>query len=374
MRVPVFKPLLEQEDIASCVESLEKGWLGMGSYVGQFEEALKRELGAPEKFVVAVNTGHSALHLGLLLAGVGPGDEVITPSFNNIADLQAIRATGAEPVFCDVLPDTLCIDPESAKSVVSPRTKVIIAMDYGASICDHERINAVASGCGARVIHDAAHSFGSAVNGRKIGSFSDIAMFSFDPVKNITTIDGGALVVNTQAEATWLQEARLIGMGQPAEVMYQDKRAWTYDVAHLGFRYHMANLHAALGLAQLKKLPRIGSTRRETYRIYNKNFKAIEALHLPADPGDEIVPFIYFVRVKAEQRLAFRDHLHAAGVDTGIHWQPGHWFSYFKDCRASDLSVTERIGREILTLPLHSEMDLDLVSAVVSAVNGFYRT
>jgi len=372
MRVPVFKPLLEKQDIANCVESLENGWLGMGSYVGQFEEALKRELGAPEKFVVSVSTGHAALHLGLLLAGVGPGDEVITPSFNNIADLQAIRATGAEPVFCDVLPDTLCIDPESARSMVSPRTKVIIAMDYGASICDHERVNAVARACRARVIHDAAHSFGSAVNGRKIGSFSDIAMFSFDPVKNITTIDGGALVVNTQAEATWLQEARLIGMGQPVDVMYQDKRAWTYDVEHIGFRYHMANLHAALGLAQLEKLERIGRTRRATYRAYNDGLRGLPGLMLPSDPGEEIVPFIYFVRVDAERRQAFRDHMHAAGVDTGIHWQPGHWFSYFKNCRASDLSVTERIGREILTLPLHSEMDPGMVSAVVDTVTAFF--
>ncbi|CAK0756784.1 DegT/DnrJ/EryC1/StrS family aminotransferase [Gammaproteobacteria bacterium] len=372
MRVPVFKPLLEPQDIANCVESLERGWLGMGSYVGQFEEALKRELNTPEKFVVAVNTGHSALHLGLLLAGVGPDDEVITPSFNNIADLQAIRATGAEPVFCDILPDTLCIDPESARSVVSSRTRVIIAMDYGASICDHDRINAVAQTCGARVLHDAAHSFGSAVNGRKIGSFSDIAMFSFDPVKNITTIDGGALVVNTHAEATWLQEARLIGMGQPAEVMYQDKRAWTYDVSHIGYRYHMANLHAALGLAQLDKLERIGRTRRATYRAYNDSFKALPALTLPPDLSDEIVPFIYFVRVEAELRQQFRDYLHAAGVDTGIHWQPGHWFSYFKDCRRSDLSVTERIGHEIVTLPLHSQMDVGMVSAVIAAVNGFF--
>src|SRR5215207_9710753 len=129
-RIPVFKPLIEPEEIAASTAALELGWLGMGSYVGQFEEALKNYLGASDRYVAAVSTGHAAIHLGLLAMGIGPGDEVITPSFNNAADFQAILATGAEPVFCDIDNDTLCIDLGKADGLVSPRTKAVIVMDY----------------------------------------------------------------------------------------------------------------------------------------------------------------------------------------------------------------------------------------------------
>ena len=369
--IPVFKPLLEAAEFDACRLALENGWLGMGSFVGDFERAIADSIGT-DRHVVAVSTGHAALHLSLLMMGVGPGDEVITPSFNNIADLQAIRATGAEPVFCDIDPHTCCIDPDSAESLVSPRTKVIIAMDYAFHFCDHQRISEIANRHRLRVLHDAAHSFGSSCNGKKIGSFSDVTIFSFDPVKTITTIDGGAIVVRTAEEASWLREARLIGMGQPAEVMYQDQRAWTYDVQRLGFRYHMANLHAALGLSQIKKLELIGTSRRQVCARYDHEFSNIPGLETPGAVRPDAIPFIYYVRVPEEKRQAFRDHLHDCGVDTGIHWQPGHWFTYFRNCRKGCLDVTEKIGREIVTLPLHSMMAPDSVTQVLRSVKTFF--
>src|SRR5712664_2151887 len=247
-QIPVFKPLIEQEEIAASTAALELGWLGMGSYVGQFEESIKNFIGASDRYVAAVNTGHAALHLALLVAGVGPGDEVITPSFNNAADFQAILATGAAPVFCDVDPDSLCIDMDKAELLVTPRTKVIIVMDYDCVLCDHRRIAEFARQHNVRVLHDAAHAFGSKYEGRMVGSFSDICVFSFDPVKTITCIDGGVVVVRTEDELKKLHEMRLIGMTQPSTVMYQNQRAWTYDMKEIGFRYHMANLHAAIGL------------------------------------------------------------------------------------------------------------------------------
>ena len=260
--IPVFKPLLEKEEIEGAVEALEMGWLGMGSYVGAFEQAIKDYVEAQDRHVVALSTGHAALHLGLMLAEVGPGDEVITPSFNNIADLQAILATGAKPVFCDIDDDSLCIDLEKAEELIGPKSKAIIVMDYACLICDHDRVGNLAGRHSLRVIHDAAHAFGSTYRGRSIGSFSDVCMFSFDPIKTITCIDGAALVVRTEEEAATLCEMRLIGMGQPPSVMYRNQRAWTYDVTRLGYRYHMANLHAKIGLAQLAKIDKIVSTRR----------------------------------------------------------------------------------------------------------------
>ncbi len=374
MQIPVFKPLIQPEEISAAVASLEQGWLGMGASVGAFEEALKEVLGAQDRHVVAVNTGHSALHLALMLAGVGPGDEVITPSFNNIADFQAILAVGASPVFCDILEDTLCLDVAKAEALVGPRTKAIIAMDYDCFLADHDAVSALAARHRLRVIHDAAHSIGSSYRGKRVGSFSDICMFSFDPVKTITCIDGGALVVRTEQEMAALHEMRLIGMGQPASVMYGNQRAWTYDVKRLGFRYHMANLHGAIGLAQLAKLPAISASRQASCRRYNDRLSAVPNVTTPASDFVDVTPFLYYIRVPAESRDALRAGLKEAGVDTGIHWQPGHWFSLFKEARRGDLSVTDAVGAQVLSLPLHSMMEAATVDRVCDAIAAFYAT
>lgn len=371
--IPVFKPLLEREELAAAEEALRMGWLGPGSFVGKFEAALAALCAGPERKVVAVSTGHAAIHLALLRMGVQPGDEVITPAFNNIADFQAIRATGAEPVFCDIDPDTLCIDPARAEALIGPRTRVIIATDYACHVSDHDRLGALAEKRGVRVLHDAAHALGSRHRGRPIGSFSDIAVFSFDPVKTITTIDGGALVVKTDEDVRWLREARLIGMGQPSEVMYQNRRAWTYDVGHIGFRYHLANLHGALGLSQLAKFDRIVETRRATARSYSKELAGIDGLGLPRTDFADIVPFMYYVRVPAERREAFKKHLEANGVDHGLHWQPGHWFTFFKACRKGPLPVTEQVAREIVSIPFHSAMPDETAARVIGAIRSFFK-
>lgn len=372
-QIPVFKPLIEQCEIQAAVESLEHGWLGMGASVGKFEESLKDFIGTDDRHVVAVSTGHAALHLALMLIGLEPGDEVITPSFNNIADFQAILAVGAIPVFCDILEDTLCIDIGKAEMLVGPRTKAVIVMDYDCCLVDHDAVADFAGRHNLRVIHDAAHSLGSFFKGRKIGSFSDICMFSFDPVKTITCIDGGALVVKSHNEVKALHEMRLIGMGQSASVMYGNKRAWTYDVTRLGFRYHMANLHAAIGLAQLNKFSYITKTRREACCRYSDSLVGLPGLILPQSDFKSVTPFLYYIRVLEDKRESLRDFMQKRGIDTGIHWQPGHWFSLFKDYRSGDLSVTDRIGHEILSLPLHSVMDCNAQQSVIMSIQEFYN-
>jgi dTDP-4-amino-4,6-dideoxygalactose transaminase len=329
-------------------------------------------VGANDRYLAAVSTGHAALHLGLIVAGVGPGDEVITPSFNNIADFQAILAVGAEPVFCDIEDDTLCIDLGKAEELVSPRTKAIIIMDYGCMLCEHDSVEEFAQKYGLRVIHDAAHSFGSKYKGQSIGSFSDICMFSFDPVKNITCIDGGALIVQTEEELRIIHEMRLIGMGQPSSVMYRDQRAWTYDVQRIGFRYHMANLHAAIGLAQLKKITTISESRRYAARYFNQELGQIPEVSVPATNFSDITPFLYYIRIPETKREAFRAFMHNQGIDTGIHWQPGHWFTIFKDCRSGDLSVTDNVGKEIVSIPLHSCMSTETLDRVVHGIKSFF--
>jgi dTDP-4-amino-4,6-dideoxygalactose transaminase len=373
MKIPVFKPLIEQEEIDASRGALELGWLGMGSYVGEFEQQLKTYLGAHDRYVAAVSTGHAAIHLGLLAMGVGPGDEVITPSFNNAADFQAIIATGAEPVFCDIEENSLCIDLNKAEDLVSPRTKAVIVMDYDCVLCDHDRVAEFAGAHGLRVLHDAAHSFGSKYNGRPVGSFSDVATFSFDPVKTITCIDGGALVLRSAEELARVQEMRLIGMTQPAKVMYTNTRAWTYDMRSLGFRYHMANMHAAIGLAQLAKMERISASRNSACRYYNERLSDVANVKVPQTDFHDITPFLYYIRVPGDRRDELRAFLREREIDTGIHWQPGHWFTLFKDCRRGDLSVTERVGHEVLSLPLHSLMTTDTLDEVIAGIRGFFR-
>jgi dTDP-4-amino-4,6-dideoxygalactose transaminase len=372
-RIPVWKPLIEQEEIGASIEALEMGWLGMGSYVGEFEDALRQFIEAPDRHVAALSTGHAALHVGLLTAGVGPGDEVITPSFNNLADFQAILATGAEPVFCDIEDDSLCIDLEKAEELVDENTKAIIVMDYGCVLCNHDRVAEFAEKHDVRVIHDAAHAFGSRYDGKMVGSFSDICMFSFDPVKTLTCIDGGALVVRAEEELEDIREMRLLGMGQPSSVMYQNRRAWTYYVRRIGFRYHLANLHAAIGLAQLQKMDEISESRRAGCKYYSENFSPLPGVAVPKTDFEDITPLLYYIRVPEDKRDALRTHLDERGIDTGIHWQPGHWFALLKNHRRGDLSITERVGKEILSLPLHSMMSTESLDRVVCSIASFFE-
>ncbi|MDX2074212.1 MAG: DegT/DnrJ/EryC1/StrS family aminotransferase [Alphaproteobacteria bacterium] len=374
MTVPVFKPLLTEDEKNAAVAAIDNGWLGMGAFVGEFEAAITTFLGRGETLhTVAVSTGHAALHLILMEMGIGAGDEVITASFNNIADFQAVLAVGAAPVFCDILPDSLCIDPESAERMIGPKTKAILIMDYACHLCDYAAFRALSEKTGVPIIHDAAHSFGGFTESRPVGGQFDFTMFSFDPVKNITCIDGGAIIVKDEKRVASLREKRLIGMGQPSEVMYRNARAWTYDVQQLGYRYHLANLHAAIGIAQLKKLDFIRSSRVEACRTYTQRLAGIEGLVLPASDFSEALPFIYYVRVQHGKRAEFIQSLKEQGVDTGIHWQPGHRFSLFVQARRDALPVTERIAEEIVTLPLHSGMDKDEQERVIAAVKGFFK-
>ncbi len=370
--VPVFKPLIEQEEIDASRESLELGWLGMGSYVSAFESKVREVIDAPDRHVAAVSTGTAGLHIALLVAGVGPGDEVIVSSFNCSADFQAIGWVGAHIVFCDCDDDTLAIDLEKAQALVTPRTKAMIVMDYDCIMCDHDAVARFAERHGIRIIHDAAHSFGSKYKGRMVGSFSDICVFSHDPVKTVTCLDGGTIVVRTVEELQLVHELRLLGMQQPAAVMYKNQRAWTFDVERIGFRYHMLNMHAAIGLAQLGKLDVIAQTRREASRAYNAALAGISHVRTPNTDFADVNPFLYYIRVPAEHRDRLRDFLKAEGVDTGVHWQPGHWFTLWKDCRAGNLAVTDRVGKEILSLPLHSKMPLSVVHKVADKVHTYF--
>jgi dTDP-4-amino-4,6-dideoxygalactose transaminase len=369
--VPVFKPLLEEEERSAAEKVLLDGWLGMGASVHEFESALHEFLELEHRQVVAVSTGHAALHLALLWLGIGSGDEVITASFNSVADFQAILAVGARPVFCDIRDDTLCIDPDRVAELVGPRTRAMIVMDYALHLCDHAALGQIAQQLELHVIHDAAHSFGSRLDGTPMGHQAGLTTFSFDAIKTITSIDGGAIVIPDDSELERFHAMRLIGMSQSASVMYRNQRAATFDVVEQGFRYHLANLHAAIGVEQLGKVERITAGRRRAVGTYESSFSELGWLRTPGPLRADIVPFLYYVRVPPESKDSFRRHLYERQIDTGVHWIPGHWFSLLKDMRKGPLSVTDRVGHEIVTLPLHSDMDEATVGRVVGAVCSF---
>lgn len=373
-QIPVFKPLIEKEEIAAAVKSLELGWLGMGSYVKHFEEAVADvcQLGSDnDKHVVAVSTGHAALHLSLLMIGVGPGDEVITPSFNNSADFMAIRACGAEPVFVDIDEHTLCINTNKVEELITNQTKCIIAMDYDIFLCDHDSLKEISRRKGIPILHDAAHSFGSSYKGRPIGNQHQYTIFSFDPVKTITCIDGGAIIVSGEDVVKRLQAKRLIGMTQPAAQMYTNSRAWTYDIEELGFRYHMANLHAAIGVSQISKIEDIRRTRQQACKHYYQELSNLEWIVSPKGEFDSINPFLYYIKILNGQRSELREHMKKCGIDTGIHWQAGHSFSFFRNCRRGSLDVTDRIVEQIISLPLHSKMSKVDIQRVINSIETF---
>ena len=370
-RIPVFAPCIGVDTIRSVTDAFDVGWLGMGATTKAFEDGIASFLGLRDRYVVATNTGTSAFHIALLAAGVGPGDEVITPSFNYVADHQAIRMCGAEPVMCDVRDTDLGVDVNSAAALVGKRTKAIIPLHFAGIACDRSGVYGLARAHGLRVVEDACHAFGTTCDGGKIGADGDIAVFSFDPVNVVTAVDGGCVVGTGADEMQRLQRMRLLGVDKDTAERYKNRRAWDYDVVSAGFRYHLTNILASVGVSQLARAEQFIASRRRVCRTYNAAFTGLGWCVTPNSDFQGVSPFIYSLRVLGGRRPAFIAHMDARGIDCGVHFVPVHRHAYFADARRGDLPVTERVVDEVTTLPLHSEMRPEFVERVVDAVRSF---
>jgi dTDP-4-amino-4,6-dideoxygalactose transaminase len=371
-RVPVFVPYVGVDTLKHLTDALDAGWLGMGATTKEFEERIAAYLGLRDRYVVCTNTGTSALHIALLAAGIGPGDEVITPSFNYVADHQAIRATGAEVVMCDVHEDDLGLDAASAAALIGPRTKAIIPLHFAGVPCRIAAVYELAAQHGLRVIEDACHAFGTTVDGAKVGSAGDLQFFSFDPVKIITSIDGGCVITPDRDEVERLQRLRLLGVDKDTTLRYQNKRAWDYDVVSEGFRYHLTNIMASVGVSQIKRVDEFIAGRRTVCERFSAAFEQIPGVRVMRCDYTDVSPFIYSLRVPARRRDDFIDHLAARGVDAGIHFVPVHRHTYFAGARRTPMPVTERAVDEVVTLPLHSLMSERAVERVIEGVWSFF--
>ena len=372
-KIPVFAPTIG-EDTKKCLnEAIDIGWLGMGSASKEFEDRISDFLELDDRFVAVVNTGTSALHIALLTAGIGPGDEVITTSFNYVADHQAIKMTGADVVMCDIQDDNLGIDCNKAEELITKKTKAIIPLHFAGIPCDQQGVFNLAKKYDLRVIEDAMHAFGTEINGKKIGSYGDITCFSFDPVKIVTSVDGGCVIVNSKKELEKLYHLRLLGVDKDTVQRYKNKRAWDYDVVNQGFRYHMNTISAVVGISQIKQTTKFIESRQKTCQRYNDAFKEISDLKIPQTEFSDISPFIYSLRILNGKRQQLIEHLKNENIDVGIHFIPVHKHEYFKNSKCGNMNITNKVVDEVLTLPLHSFMKEEFVQRVINGITSFFR-
>jgi dTDP-4-amino-4,6-dideoxygalactose transaminase len=372
--VPVYRPYLGPEVQDAARDALEAGWLGMGRLSQQFEAGVESYLGLSERRAVSTNSCTEAIHIAARLIGLGPGDEVIAPSFTYVAGHQAITRTGAKIVFCDVEPGGLSIDPARVEELVTDRTRAVLAVDYLGLPCRLDDVMAVAKRHDLRVIEDAAHAFGSASEGRPVGSFGDITCFSFGPVKMITTLEGGAVITSDPADVQTLHELRHLGIDADTDARYRNQRNWEFDVVRQGFRCHLGSVPAAIGIAQLKMVDDFIANRQAYCRRYDDALRDLgDDLVLFDTEWKNVAPYIYVLRLRdGSRRPALIEHLKARGIATGIHFLGAHEFSFYAGSRRGELPVTEAVTGQVLTLPLHPYMDDATLDRVVAGVRSFF--
>jgi perosamine synthetase len=367
--IPFSRPYFGREELDAIGAVLDSRWVGLGAVTQQFEDRVRGLLGV--RHVIAVNTGTSALHVALEALDLDDGDEVIVPSLTFVSPVQAIVAAGATPVFCDVSLDTLNADPVDIAARITPRTRAIMPVHYAGVPCDMDAILSLASLHRLRVVEDAAHAFGSRYKGRNVGALGDLTCFSFDPIKNITCGEGGAVATEDDDLARRIMPRRNVGIESDRWSRRDAQRPWDYQVVAPGYRYHMPNLNAAIGLEQLKRLEAFRARKVQIVRRYDQEFAGLTGLALLRHDLADAFPFMYVVRVLDGRRDALMLHLRERGIGTGVHYIPNHLQPAFEASRVS-LPVTEGVFEEILTLPLFFEMTDEQVDAVIAGVRAFF--
>ena len=372
-QVPLSDVFVDESVVDAVADVLRSGWWSMGPRVAEFEEEFARLTGAPYAF--AVSNGTAALHLALLAAGVEPGDEVIVPSLNFVAAANVIRLSGAVPVFCDITSlDDLNMDPQHVETLITPRTRAIIALHYGGFACDIRAVCALAHEHGIAVIEDAAHAPGARLGDTPLGTFGRVGCFSFFANKNMPVGEGGMVVARDEETATALRLLRSHGMTSLTWDRHRG-HAHTYDVLRPGFNYRLDELRAALGLVQLRRLPEENTRRGELLQRYRDAFAGDDEPTIPfaARPSDESPSYHLAPALlpAGTDRNAFREHLRARGIQTSFHYPPIHRFSAY--AAGIELPVTEEVANRLVTLPLFGTMTDTQFDAVVAGVRSAHR-
>ncbi|MGB2603704.1 MAG: UDP-4-amino-4,6-dideoxy-N-acetyl-beta-L-altrosamine transaminase [Candidatus Sulfotelmatobacter sp.] len=361
------------DDIQAVVEVLRSDWLTTGPKVAEFEEAFADRVGA--RYAVSFSSGTAALHGAAFAAGLKPGDEAITTPLTFAATANCVLYQGAAPVFADVCADTLNLDPENVAERITPRTRAILPVDYAGHPADLDAILNLAARDGLIVIEDACHALGAEYRQRRTGSIADMTVFSFHPVKHLTTGEGGMVTTDRADYAEKLRQFRNHGISSDAR-QRQSEGQWHYEMVALGFNYRLTDIACALGLSQLKKLDANLLRRREIAARYATAFRDLREITLPAvrfdvNPAWHLFPIrLNLKKLNADRREIFRA-LRAENIGVNVHYIPVHCHPYYRDSfgyRGGEYPVAEEAYERLISLPMFHAMSDEDVQDVIHAV------
>jgi perosamine synthetase len=368
--IPYGHQCIEEDDIKAVVGVLKSEWLTSGPAVGAFEKAVAGFVGA--EYGVAVSSGTAALHTAVFAAGLKPGEEVIVPAMTFAATANAVVFQGATPVFCDVDVDTLLIDPDLIEAKINPRTKAVIAVDYAGQPCDYDALREIADRNKLILIADACHSIGASYKGRKVGTLADLTVFSFHPVKHITTGEGGMVVTNNPEYSKRMKTFRNHGITLDHQQRAK-KGMWFYEIVDLGYNYRITDLQCALGTSQLKKLPAWISRRQEIASRYDEIFAGLSAVKpLAVTSMVSHAYHLYVVRLLNAKRNEVFNSLRKAGIGVNVHYIPVHLHPFYREHfkTASGLCpVSEAACEKIISLPMFPKMSDEDVARVTESLS-----
>lgn len=371
--LPYGRHSIDQEDIAEVTRVLTSDWLTTGPEIGIFERALEEYLGVPH--CVVVSSGTAALHCAMQICGIGPGDEVLVPAMTFVASANAVLYTGGTPVFVDVEPDTLLIDPNSVRARITKRTKAIVAVDYAGQMADYDALNAIAREHGLLIVADRCHAIGARHDSISADQLATASAFSFHPVKHITSGEGGVVALGDPDRAAAARRFRNHGIA--TDHRERDRQmTHAYDMAELGYNYRLTDLQAVLGRSQLRRLPQWLSRRKEIAARYDALFTGMPWLTpLTRRTGRDHAYHIYVVALNLDQLSCDRDvifaELRAEGIGANVHYRPVHLNSYYRTRIGTEpglCPVAEAAYQKIITLPLYPGMtdrDIERVVGIV---------
>ena len=367
--LPYSRQAIGESDIEAVISALTSGWLTTGPKVSEFETAVAAFTGA--NFAVAVSSGTAALHGAVKALAVVPGDEVIVPAMTFAATANAVVFEGGTPVFADVDPETLLLDLESVKSKITERTRAIIAVDYAGQPCDYDTLNAVAAQHSLQLIADASHSLGASYRGRPCGTLATLSTFSFHPVKPMTTAEGGMITTANPDLAQICRNFRNHGITTDHR-QREATGSWFYEMVDLGYNYRLSDLHCALGLSQLTRLPAWMEQRRRIAATYDEAFLQIEEIHPLRALGDRTsAHHLYVIRLKGRDRATVYRYLREQGIGVNVHYIPVHYHPFYQQrfgTKPGICPAAEAAYEEILSLPIFPGMRDEDCSRVIESV------
>lgn len=379
--LPFALPDIGEEEIAEVVDTLRSNWITTGPKTKKFEQQFAEYIGV--KHAIAVNSCTAGLHLSLEVLNLKADDEVIVPSFTFCATANVIVHAGAKPVFADIDPVSLCIDPVSVEKLITPKTKAIMIVHYGGRPADMDTLASIANKHNITIIEDAAHAVYTQYKGKLIGSHGNLTSFSFYATKNIATAEGGMITTNDDKLADKLRVLSLHGMSKNAWNRYSATGSWKYDVIEAGFKYNMTDIQASLGLHQLAKLDKMQARRKYITQLYLDGLKGIRGLALPdmatLNPDDVHACHLFPIRIDEKEFGHSRDEMMELmkeyNIGVSVHFIPVHMHPYYRDRYTKDLvlSVTEKVFGQIMSLPLYPTLSDEDALYVIDVIKYLHN-